>query len=175
MTLTMDDTRMTATEALAQIIALRDDYNAALARRENGVSAGIKFHEAVFSLLYEKTIDDFAPDGVARSQDATERPPRVIPDHLKAEVDVILGPYRGISLVIADQLIEAGLDTMVAGNVVVGTMLTEATRTGALLAHAFEKREPRRDWWLISAAEHFDEAVKWYAEMMAKAAEEVAP
>jgi len=50
----------TATEALAKIIALRDDYNAALARRENGVSAGIKFHEAVFSLLYQKTIADFA-------------------------------------------------------------------------------------------------------------------
>jgi len=114
---------------------------------------------------------DAAPD--AASAPADDRPPITIPDHLKAEIEIILAAYRGVSLNIADRLINAGLENSVAANLAICAMMTEAARTGALFAHAFEKREPRRDWWLISAAEHFDAAGQWYAEAFGKAATEV--
>ncbi len=48
-----------ALDTLKKIIQFRDEYSDALAARENGVSAGIRFHEQVFDLLWGKTADDF--------------------------------------------------------------------------------------------------------------------
>lgn len=93
-----------------------------------------------------------------------DRPPVTIPDDLKPAVEAIVGRYRGaICAPIADELIELGIEPHVAANIAVHTAMTEASRIAFLSAHAFEKREPRRDWWLSAAAEHFDTTVQWYA------------
>lgn len=95
-----------------------------------------------------------------------------IPEELKEKVDEIRGKYRLMAAEqMADELLDAGLELHLAMHVCVFDLRVSAARM-AMLGCGVEKREPRRDLWVQRAAEDFDEAKEWFAELMAKGATE---
>lgn len=102
-----------------------------------------------------------------------DEPPLIIdiPPELKGKVDEILDKYRMLAAMhMADELLEAGLELHIAMHLCVGQLRVSAARM-AMLGCGVEKREPRRDLWLQRAAEDFDQAKEWFAQLMAEGGE----
>jgi hypothetical protein len=110
--------------------------------------------------------------GACNQMDAapqTSPPPIDIADDMKANVDAICDKYRYAAMMIAEELLDTGLPEHICTNIAVFNVINQAARLAVMSAHAFEKREPRRDWWAASTLAHFDDAVRWFAETLGKA------
>ncbi len=99
----------------------------------------------------------------------SERYPIELSDEMKAAVEEVVKPFRTIGMIIADQIIELGIEPHIACQIAVSALITTAARTGVVSAKGFEQREPRRDWWIEATTQDFDEALKWFEDSLGKA------
>lgn len=91
-----------------------------------------------------------------------------VPPELRAAVDAIRDKYRlQLAFQLAEELLEAGLDMHLCFHIAVLEHRVAAARL-AVMACAIEKREPRRDLFVLRAGEDIDEAREWLAALQAE-------
>lgn len=99
----------------------------------------------------------------ALKRDLGDRALPEVHDDLKPRVQQVMALYTGnLASPVFGDLIDLGVDPDVAANMAIHLLVTEAARFAILSCHAFANRAPRRDFWIASTTEAFDDAVEWY-------------